>query len=82
MLEIRTYKYKELKDIEHKLESGNHNIDFLLDNISALRILGYKLVLPRQLKMKHTWHDVITVDASLPKNKALVTKVRSYDRTE
>ena len=80
MLKTRTYKYKELKEIEAIIESGKHNIDFLIDNISALRILGYKLILPQQLKFKHAFHDVITIDENLPSTKAVVTKVRSYDR--
>ncbi len=80
MLKLRTYKYKELKEIEAVIESGRHNIDFLIDNISALRILGYKLILPKPLKFKHAFHDVITVDENLKSNKALITKVRSYDR--
>ena len=79
-LKVRTYTYRELKEIENAIKTGPLNIDFLIDNLVALRILGYILVLPKKLSCQHAFYDVLKFNADLPQNKAILYRSRNDNR--
>lgn len=74
-LEKRTYKYQELKALKKEiLETRKNDIDFLIEHITALRIFGWKLILPQTIPRDviNGFYDVITIDKSLHKDQAIL----------
>lgn len=69
MLELkeRRYTMKELTEFKNELKT-NKNIDFLLNNIQALRLLGYQIKTGTRLKHEYMngYYDVIRYDNQLP----------------
>jgi hypothetical protein len=75
-LRKKKYSYKEIKELETELENGKTDMNFLLENIQGLRMLGYTLTVGRPISHKHAYHDVIKVNTELKPNKAILTKKR------
>ena len=48
-LEAKKYTYRQIKDFEKETQTKK-DLTFLLENVSCLRILGWTLVLPLDLK--------------------------------
>lgn len=78
-LKSKTYTYQEIKEFEREYKTKD--IQFLLENVSALRILGWKLILPKKISHEYIngFSDVIQVDRTL-KQRGIVYKGKQYDK--
>ena len=74
-LQTRKYSYAELQEFKNSIKT-NKNIDILLNNIQALRLLGWTITLGRRISAEklNGYGDVIKYSSTINKNKAILLK--------
>ena len=71
---MRSYSYTEIKEFEANTE-GHKSIQYLLENVNAMRMLGWRLTLGRKIAHDkiNGYTDVIKYSPSIG-NKFILTK--------
>jgi hypothetical protein len=65
------YSYQELKALERDLKTNRH-IDFLLENVKGLAILGKRVLLGNRIIPVQGYEEVFQYNPSIPKNKGIL----------
>lgn len=83
-LQHKKYSYKELREFkEEVLKNKNRNMEYILENIQAVRLLGWQILTgsPIPLRNLNGYGDVVIYSSDMqPKTLKLYTERRYNDK--